>query len=452
MKIRGQWLAVIGALGMLAAAGGCSGSSNEGGTPSSGGGAGAGATGGGGSAGAGATGGGGSAGAGATGGGGSAGAGATSGGGGAGGQGGAAGAAGSSGAGSCTPGAKQCSGSTPQTCSSSGAWESGSACAGATPSCYAGACVSQPSCAVDGGGRTNCGTGGNESCCTSLSVKGGTFYRDYTDPPTGDYWTKNYPATVADFRLDKYEVTVGRFRKFVEAWVGGWRPVAGAGKHMHLNGGLGLVNSGAGGGNEPGWDASWSSGLAQSTVDWDTNLACDPDYQTWTPSAGGNENRPINCASWSELYAFCIWDGGFLPSEAESHYAASGGSEQRKYPWGSNDPGANADLAIYGCYYNGSGSCTGVTNIAPVGSAPNGAGKWGQQDLAGNVWEWRLDWRANAYDVSCNDCAHTTPASSRVVLGGDFHDIASVLLSPYRFDYNPSYRSRALGGRCARTP
>jgi formylglycine-generating enzyme required for sulfatase activity len=36
-----------------------------------------------------------------------------------------------------------------------------------------------------------------------------------------------------------------------------------------------------------------------------------------TSSAGSKENLPINCVNWWESYAFCIWDGGFLPSEAE---------------------------------------------------------------------------------------------------------------------------------------
>jgi formylglycine-generating enzyme len=71
---------------------------------------------------------------------------------------------------------------------------------------------------------TNCGPGGSgtESCCTSLevtndSVDGGiSYYRTYANDgggPTGEA----DPATVSGFRLDKYLVTVGRFRQFVMA-------------------------------------------------------------------------------------------------------------------------------------------------------------------------------------------------------------------------------------------
>jgi formylglycine-generating enzyme required for sulfatase activity len=67
--------------------------------------------------------------------------------------------------------------------------------------------------------------------------------------------------------------------------------------------------------------------------------------------------------SWYEAAAFCISDGGFLPSEVEGDYAAAAGSEQRAYAWGATAPGPNASLAVYGCYYNGTGTCSGLESL-----------------------------------------------------------------------------------------
>jgi formylglycine-generating enzyme required for sulfatase activity len=262
-------------------------------------------------------------------------------------------------------------------------------------------------------------------------VPGGTFNRD-NDP--------NYPATVSDFYLDKYEVTVGRFRSFVNAGLGTQAspPATGAGANPLIAG--------------TGWDSTWNYFLAADTTTLQTNVQCDTTYQTWTNTPGNNENLPINCVDWYEAFAFCAWDGGRLPTEAEWEYAATGGSEERVYPWGSTVLGPNADLAIWGCYYNPSWSCSGVTNIAPVGSVPAGNGKWGQSDLAGNVFEFVFDWYAQ-YVVPCNDCADTTEAANRVGRGGGFSVTnASFLAAAHRFYYNPAMtRYNTLGMRCART-
>jgi formylglycine-generating enzyme required for sulfatase activity len=199
-----------------------------------------------------------------------------------------------------------------------------------------------PSCAPGGPGMSDCGAA-SESCCTSLEVTGGTYYRTYSwDPNVGPAGEAD-PATVSSFRLDKYLVTVGRFRQFVNAWNGGagYTPPAGSGKHVHLNGGLGLVNVGddAGLAYEPGWVATDDVNVAPTS----TNLNCiganDYPTATWTPSASTQENLPINCVNWYEAYAFCIWDDGFLPSEAEWEYAAAGGNQEREFPWGSTAPG-----------------------------------------------------------------------------------------------------------------
>jgi formylglycine-generating enzyme required for sulfatase activity len=309
-------------------------------------------------------------------------------------------------------------------------------------------CVETPSCSAGATSADNCGPSGAECCCTSLEVLGGTFDRTYTVNPDGGPTGLADPATVSAFRLDKYDVTVGRFRSFVSAWNGGYAPPAASGKHTHLNAGQGLANAASPGTFEPGWVASYDANLAPTTV----NLTCTMN-PTWTDSAGANESKPINCMNWYEAYAFCIWDGGFLPSEAEWEYAAAAGTQQREYPWGTATPGTDNQYAIYGCYYpDRTGTCVSVVNIAPVGTPTLGAGLWGQVDLVGDVSDWNLDSYAN-YVNPCADCANlSVTLADRVRRGGDFHQPASDLEPWERYDDLPSLRGSNVGFRCARTP
>ncbi len=325
--------------------------------------------------------------------------------------------------------------------------------------------VAPPPEACSGGtgpGLTDCGST-RESCCASLEVQGGAFFRAYTNDGTGAQG-ESLPATVAAFRLDKYMVTVGRFRRFVSAWKAGYVPSGGSGKHAYLNEGDGLANSGAGGGFESGWLPSDDRQVAPTGA----NLACDPfedpAVATWTDVPGAEEALPINCVNWFEAYAFCAWDGGFLPSWAEWEYAGAGGAEQREYPWGAADPGTFNAYAIYGffggnpdeidCYYPSAGVCSGHASIAPVGTASAGAGRWGQLDLEGELFEWVLD-ASCTRSVPCTNCAcgrAEPPGTSRVFEGSAYYDRAPVLHSWRYGAVPPSSRAIDIGFRCARAP
>jgi formylglycine-generating enzyme required for sulfatase activity len=309
-------------------------------------------------------------------------------------------------------------------------------------------------CPATGDGLTNCGAGA-ERCCSSLLVSGGTFSRSYNGMSTFSDGGPDpqYIATISDFRLDRYEITVGRFRKFVDAVGGGFTPPAGSGKHTHLNGGSGLAASG--GGFESGWDVAWNTNLPTVKSTWDSTsfLACDLTRSTWTPTPGANERRPINCVTWYQAAAFCIWDGGFLPSEAEWNYAAAGGSEQRSYPWSSAYPPGSMAISNANAVYCGA-SCAGTQDVGA--KAPAGDGRYGQADLAGNLYEYTLDWYTSPYaETSCVNCAYLSTSSGRVFRGGSFFDNngQALLAGERAYQYSPpSNRWVYTGARCARAP
>jgi formylglycine-generating enzyme required for sulfatase activity len=261
---------------------------------------------------------------------------------------------------------------------------------------------------------------------------GGTFYRSY-DGVT--YTDKSYPATVSDFRLDRFEITVGRFRRFVAAYS---RDMISAGVGRNPN------NP-----SDPGWDTAWNASLPADAAALQTDVQCSSAYQTWTATAGSNENMPIVCLDWYTALAFCIWDGGRLPTEAEWNYAAAGGSEQRVYPWSSPPGNATIDCS----YANFNGGCSAAVAPKSVGTeSPKGDGKYGQADLAGNAWEWILDWYGIPYPNPCMDCADTTAATGRVLRGGDLAYGYLYQSSSYRFSNAPGFHGGDYGARCVRSP
>jgi formylglycine-generating enzyme required for sulfatase activity len=233
-------------------------------------------------------------------------------------------------------------------------------------------------------------------------------------------------------------VTVGRFRKFVAAYNG--PPAAGAGAHPLI------ANS--------GWQTAWNGSIATSSAALTTAVQCEASTQTWHTD-GSTDRLPMNCVSWFEAFAFCAWDGGRLPTETEWEYTAAGGSNEWEYPWG-NTPVPiseqnNANATFY-CWGDGSRDSCSFADILPAGSKPAGAGRWGQLDLAGSMWEWSLDWWSQ-YTIACSNCANIASGTERMVRGGAWNYDASYLKAWYRnYAVGPENRQSETGFRCARTP
>lgn len=284
------------------------------------------------------------------------------------------------------------------------------------------------SCASSTSASPSCGASSNTSCCDNRLVECGTFFRSYDR--SADYSDKSHPATVSDFRLDTFEVTVGRFRAFLEAGKGtqlpGSPPARGDGRHPKIP--------------DSGWDPRWDSNLAVDADALKAELRNEGGtVGTWTDAPGANENLPIMKITWFEAFAFCAWDGGRLPTEAEWNYAAAGGEEQREYPWGI---GFDDGRAAY--FGNNRG-------IPAVGSKPDGNGRWDHADLAGSLWEWTLDWYNSNYVVPCIDCANLANGSYRVIRGGSVFEHPPSLRASYRNYDEPTSRG-GIGVRCARDP
>jgi sulfatase modifying factor 1 len=284
-----------------------------------------------------------------------------------------------------------------------------------------------PSCQ---GLAKSCGHDSSGNCCESLLVPGGTFNRSNLE---------EFPATVSPFLLDKYQVTVGRFRRFLQdydAWRAKGHPVAGEGAHPLIEG--------------SGWEPELDQLLPENGLALRRRVQCDADYETFRFALGETENHPINCVSFAEARAFCIWDGGRLPTEAEWNFAAAGGEEQRTFPWGEEMATPENRLAAYGCRYDGERGCT-PADMAKVGMLPFGDARWGHSDMAGNAFDWALDWYTT-YTMPCIDCAQLEPTLYRVIRGGYFDSISSWITSERRSNHVQTERIDYISIRCARLP
>jgi len=210
-----------------------------------------------------------------------------------------------------------------------------------------------------------------------------------------------------EFGVGQYQVTVGEFKKFVQAT--GYKTEAETGGGAYV-----LTGSW-----EKKADANWKN-----------------------PYFAQNDSHPVVCVSWNDAKKYVAWLSEQtgkkyrLLSEAEWEYACRAGSAG-KYCFGDD---VN-QLGNYGWYNANSGSQT-----HPVGEKQSN--KFGLYDMHGNVWEWCEDvWHENYTGAPSDGSAWVSGGSNAHLLRGGswgFNDIGVRCADRYRHDTTDRYSGGGL--------
>jgi len=220
-----------------------------------------------------------------------------------------------------------------------------------------------------------------------------------------------HDVTLGHYAVGKYPVTVGEFKRFVEAT--GYRTEAeeGEGAYVYDKGSWGEKK-----------DASWRN-----------------------PYMEQDDRHPVLCVSWNDTKAYCAWlstqtgQAYSLLTEAQWEHACRAGSDTA-YCYGDSE----SELEKYAWF-----SRNAEDGTRPVGEKL--ANSWGLKDMHGNCWEWCEDWFGHYSGDAEQDPSGPASGSDRVMRGGSWFYDADLCRSACRFIGHPSYRDGILGFRLSRT-